>query len=618
MIPPPYENDINGSAYGARVKSDGTVLDDPVYLIADRARGEIPVQVNCDGEECLAVWSVENDPQVNFRLTDIYARRLSPDGGVLDQAGIPVATAYGHQFAPVIGYGDGRYLVAWGEGVGRESYNNTGVWGQLLEEQTKGSPTSVSDRVPAQLPRSPNISNDSVNSEWVKAVLPFADAYITGGMASSVEYSYAYGEGIFRYTQGTWEKVDNWGKTYGGFMYTPEDAWIGGWCRSTIHYYGQGWSHEGCWTDNDTYDIVTGMWGTGFRNMFASCDSGDIIWYDGFWDWYTVNVGVTSDLWDITGFAEDDIYTAGNWGNILHYDGDDWTQFDNIPSIQSLNALWGSSPTDIFAAGDFGTILHYDGTSWQLMNSGTLEHLFGIWGINGADVYAVGFSGTILHYDGVSWQAEGSGTTQDLIGVWGVYDLDVGKEVIWTGGRGNLVLEKTIPIVGFNADPAYGTAPLDVAFTNTTGLAYTSSSWDFGDGETSTAAAPTHRYAVTDNYTVTLTLDGPDDQLKLVRPEYIKVEEPITGLTASYDGPTLLGETTTLKASVATGSNVEYNWDLGLLTDYGQAITRVYPNEGYHNVFVTATNSVSKDAYQFGVWIVTEKTYESYIPLVIR
>lgn len=59
------------------------------------------------------------------------------------------------------------------------------------------------------------------------------------------------------------------------------------------------------------------------------------------------------------------------------------------------------------------------------------------------------------------------------------------------------------PIAGFTMPTQKVTAPADVTFTNTSKNAE-SYEWDFGDGKTSTEAAPTHSYNHSGNYTVVL------------------------------------------------------------------------------------------------------------------
>lgn len=61
----------------------------------------------------------------------------------------------------------------------------------------------------------------------------------------------------------------------------------------------------------------------------------------------------------------------------------------------------------------------------------------------------------------------------------------------------------------FSASPIGGPAPLQVKFTNESSGDIDSRSWDFGDGNTSTAKNPTHTYMTVGRHTVTLTVKGP-------------------------------------------------------------------------------------------------------------
>ena len=67
----------------------------------------------------------------------------------------------------------------------------------------------------------------------------------------------------------------------------------------------------------------------------------------------------------------------------------------------------------------------------------------------------------------------------------------------------------TGPSAAFSATPVTGTAPLVVQFSDSSSAgseAITARSWDFGDGETSTAQSPSHTYAAAGTYTVALTV----------------------------------------------------------------------------------------------------------------
>jgi PKD repeat protein len=62
----------------------------------------------------------------------------------------------------------------------------------------------------------------------------------------------------------------------------------------------------------------------------------------------------------------------------------------------------------------------------------------------------------------------------------------------------------------FSATPTTGNPPLTVTFTDASIGTITGWSWNFGDGQTSTAQNPSHVYQQTGSYTVTLTVNGPN------------------------------------------------------------------------------------------------------------
>jgi uncharacterized protein (TIGR02145 family) len=93
------------------------------------------------------------------------------------------------------------------------------------------------------------------------------------------------------------------------------------------------------------------------------------------------------------------------------------------------------------------------------------------------------------------------------------------------------------PVAGFVASPRSITAGQSVQFTDQSANAPTSWSWNFGDGGTSTLQNPSHIYATTGTFTVTLTAAnsfGTDSEIKS---DYIAVSEMTSGsFTDSRDG----------------------------------------------------------------------------------
>ena len=75
---------------------------------------------------------------------------------------------------------------------------------------------------------------------------------------------------------------------------------------------------------------------------------------------------------------------------------------------------------------------------------------------------------------------------------------------------------------------------------------------------------------------------------------FVKFVAPVSNLVAMNDSPTNLGETTTLTATVMTGSDVTYTWTLGDETvTSGQVVTHTYGTAGVFTAIVTASNRMN-------------------------
>jgi len=90
--------------------------------------------------------------------------------------------------------------------------------------------------------------------------------------------------------------------------------------------------------------------------------------------------------------------------------------------------------------------------------------------------------------------------------------------------------------------------------------------------------------------------DNPGDNISETQnPVEVIVVDPIAGLSAVNDSPTIVGNDTTLTATITSGSDVTYNWDFGDITgDIGAVVTHTYPSAGIFTATVTASNTVSE------------------------
>ena len=100
-------------------------------------------------------------------------------------------------------------------------------------------------------------------------------------------------------------------------------------------------------------------------------------------------------------------------------------------------------------------------------------------------------------------------------------------------------------------------------FSNTSTGTITSYAWDFGDGGSSTVAAPSHSYAAAGTYTVSLTVTGPGGSNTQTRSNYVTATAaaPVAQFTGS---PTSgVAPLTVSFSNTSTGSITSYAWDFG-------------------------------------------------------
>lgn len=177
----------------------------------------------------------------------------------------------------------------------------------------------------------------------------------------------------------------------------------------------------------------------------------------------------------------------------------------------------------------------------------------------------------------------------------------------------------TDPIVGLSATgSAAGTVGETLAFSATVesgdDIVY---EWDFGDGGGATGAAVTHVYTVAGSYTATVSAINPVSEVSATVQVTIDSDYlPIEGLSASYNGPTTIGEETLFSASVTSGSGpISYAWDFGDGTSAtGQVVTHRYAQTGTYTVTITATNPAGPVTETIQVMVVND---EIMLPLIL-
>jgi hypothetical protein len=102
-----WGDSTSGNVYGARVTPQGTMLD-PAGIDISRAPSMAYSQTLCfDGTNFLVVW------EDHRAASDIYGARVTPQGTVLDPAGITISEAAGLHWSPSLAFDGANSLVVW-------------------------------------------------------------------------------------------------------------------------------------------------------------------------------------------------------------------------------------------------------------------------------------------------------------------------------------------------------------------------------------------------------------------------------------------------------------------------------------------------------------------------
>ncbi len=128
----------------------------------------------------------------------------------------------------------------------------------------------------------------------------------------------------------------------------------------------------------------------------------------------------------------------------------------------------------------------------------------------------------------------------------------------------------------------------DRAGATISGGTHVTYAWNFGDGTTGTGANPHHTYAAPGTYTATVTAAnslGSETASTTVQVRDVA----IAGLAASNDGPTTLGSSTALRATISGGTRVAYAWNFGDgTTGTGTSPSHTYAAPGTYTATVTS------------------------------
>uniref|UniRef100_UPI003AAB6BD9 polycystin-1 n=1 Tax=Centroberyx gerrardi TaxID=166262 RepID=UPI003AAB6BD9 len=128
------------------------------------------------------------------------------------------------------------------------------------------------------------------------------------------------------------------------------------------------------------------------------------------------------------------------------------------------------------------------------------------------------------------------------------------------------------------------------------GIFYT---WDFGDGSEAVQGIHgkvNHAFGSAGVYNITVCANN--TLTALTAWLMVEVMEKVTGLTLSYNGPNELSSVTDIRAKVATGTSLTWDFDLGdgsqQRNTMDDSVSHVYKSPGNYTVDIIVSNSVSQ------------------------
>ncbi len=415
---------------------------------------------------------------------------------------------------------------------------------------------------------------------WLRSVWGSSgtDVYATGDAGTLLHYN---GIAWSTISTGTTEALSGiWG-------FSDADIFVVGGLGTILHYNGTSWKTM----DSTTTNNLFGVWGISNNDVYAVGTGGTILRYNGL-IWSAMTSGTATYLNTVWGMSSIDVLAAGAASTIVQYDGIGITWSTSgqgtMPTFD-VNDIWSAPGSDVILVGNGGNIGHDNGTGWKPMPSGTTDDLSGLWGFAPNDMYAVGRNGTILHYTNsvVTTTTSVFATTSILSTTTTTMPTTSTSSVVITttipATTTSAIVTTTIPTgttsviittttttaplqfyADFTATPVLGPAPLDVQFTDASSPNASGHTWDFGDGTGGTGKTPKHVYQITGDYTVNLSVTGPDGApLKKTKIAYIKVIDtaPVADFTASVtEGAAPLS---VLFTDTSTGIITAREWSFG-------------------------------------------------------
>lgn len=230
----------------------------------------------------------------------------------------------------------------------------------------------------------------------------------------------SWGTNIIHYDGEKWEDYDYFEADLNGmFGLNENDIWAVG--NNLIipnrdaliaHYDGTEW--KTVHIDYGT-SILKAVWASAPDDVFAVGFDGTILHYNGK-KWDKMKSGTDKHLFDVWGFASDDVYACGGMTStlgypfqptLIHYDGLEWKTILDTTGYEwhEISTIWGSSSDNVYYDASFGLFQGNLTNGWNYVpipdDNTAINKIRGSASFN---IFEVGHFGLVLHYNGRTWR----------------------------------------------------------------------------------------------------------------------------------------------------------------------------------------------------------------------
>ena len=166
----------------------------------------------------------------------------------------------------------------------------------------------------------------------------------------------------------------------------------------------------------------------------------------------------------------------------------------------------------------------------------------------------------------------------------------------------NIVVSPGPPTANFTFAPLSPVTNQTINFHDTSTNSPTSWSWDFGDGQLSSAQNPSHSYSSANTYTVKLTATNPAGSSAPVQ-KFVVVTNPVPPTAAfTFNPPSPAVGQNVFFTDTSTGAPTSWIWAFGDGTNsFAQSPTHAYPGSGTFTVMLTVQNGQGSNATSHSV-----------------